>query len=51
MLGAEELLVFASDHPHRHGDGNLDVLLDVLDDAGRDAVMCGNAEALYRLAA
>jgi predicted TIM-barrel fold metal-dependent hydrolase len=51
MLGAEELLVFASDHPHRHGDGNLDVLLDVLDDAGRDAVMRGNAEALYRLAA
>ena len=50
MLGASEFLIFASDHPHRHGEGNLETLLDVLDDAGRDAVMHGNAEALYRLA-
>ncbi len=51
MLGADEFLIFASDHPHRHGEGNLEALLDVLDDAGRDAVMHGNAERLYRLAA
>jgi uncharacterized protein len=51
MLGASEFLVYASDHPHRHGDGNLETLLDVLDDAGRAAVMHGNAERLYRLAA
>jgi hypothetical protein len=51
MLGAGELLVFASDYPHRHGDGHLDVLLDVLDDAGRAAVMHGNAATLYGLAA
>lgn len=52
MLGASELLVFASDHPHVHGEaGSLDVLLDVLGDDGRDAVMRGNAAELYRLAA
>jgi uncharacterized protein len=51
MLGAEQFLVFASDHPHQHGEGNLETLLDVLDDAGREAVMHGNAAALYRLAA
>ncbi len=52
MLGAADLLVFASDHPHVHGDaGRLDVLLDVLGDDGRDAVMHGNAAELYRLAA
>jgi uncharacterized protein len=52
MLGASELLVFASDHPHVHGEaGSLDVLLEVLGDDGRDAVMRGNAAELYRLAA
>jgi hypothetical protein len=51
MLGAGEFLLFASDHPHRHGDGNLETLLEVLGDAGRDAVMYGNAAALYSLAA
>ncbi len=52
MLGAADLLVFASDHPHVHGDaGRLDVLLDVLGDDGRDAVMHGNVAELYRLAA
>ena len=49
MLGASELLMFASDHPHEHGDGHLDTLLDVLDDDGRDAVLHGNAAALYGL--
>jgi uncharacterized protein len=52
MLGAGELLVFASDHPHVHGDeGSLDLLLDALGDDGRAAVMHGNAAELYRLAA
>jgi uncharacterized protein len=51
MLGASEFLVFASDHPHRHGEGHLETLLDVLGDDGRAAVMHGNAEKLYRLAA
>jgi uncharacterized protein len=51
MLGARDMLMFASDHPHEHGDGHLDTLLDVLDDEGRDAVLHGNAAALYRLPA
>jgi uncharacterized protein len=52
MLGASELLMFASDHPHVHGgEGSLDVLLAVLGDDGRDAVMHGNAAELYRLPA
>jgi predicted TIM-barrel fold metal-dependent hydrolase len=49
MLGAEEFLVFASDHPHRHGEGHLETLLDVLGEEGRAAVMHGNAAGLYRL--
>jgi uncharacterized protein len=49
MLGASELLMFASDHPHEHGEGNLDTLLDVLGDDGREAVLHGNAAELYRL--
>jgi uncharacterized protein len=51
MLGASDMLVFASDFPHEHGDGNLDTLLATLDDAGREAVMRGNAAALYGLPA
>jgi uncharacterized protein len=50
MLGARDMLVFASDFPHEHGEGNLDTLLEVLDDAGRDAILRGNAAALYGLA-
>ena len=50
MLGASDMLVFASDFPHEHGEGNLDTLLEALDDAGREAVLRGNAAALYGLA-
>jgi uncharacterized protein len=51
MLGASDLLVFASDHPHVHGDeGSLDALLDVVGDDGRAAIMRRNAAELYRLA-
>jgi predicted TIM-barrel fold metal-dependent hydrolase len=49
MLGAEDLLLFTSDYPHAHGEGNLETLLDVLGEDGRAAVMHGNAAALYRL--
>jgi predicted TIM-barrel fold metal-dependent hydrolase len=51
MLGASDMLVFASDFPHEHGEGNLDTLLAALDDAGREAVLRGNAAALYGLGA
>jgi hypothetical protein len=51
MLHADEFLVFASDYPHSHGEGHLDTLLDVLGEDGRAAVMHGNAEKLYGLAA
>jgi uncharacterized protein len=52
MLGAPEVLLFASDHPHLHGDdGALDRLLRAIGDDGRDAVLRGNAAELYRLAA
>ena len=50
MLDASDMLVFASDFPHEHGEGNLDALLEALDDAGREAVLRGNAAALYGLA-
>jgi uncharacterized protein len=49
MLGAGDLLMYASDYPHDHGDGNLAVLLEALDDAGRAAVLAGNAAAHYAL--
>jgi predicted TIM-barrel fold metal-dependent hydrolase len=52
MLGAGDLLVFASDHPHVHGDeGSLDALLEAIGDDGRDAILRRNAAELYRLAA
>jgi len=52
MLGAGDVLVFASDHPHIHGDeGRLDALLEAIGDDARAAVMRGNAAELYRLAA
>jgi len=47
MLGAADLLLYASDHPHDHGDGGRR-LLDALDEAGREAVLHGNAAELYR---
>ena len=38
----------ASDHPHDHGP-SVDTLYDVLDDDGTNAVLAGNAAALYGL--
>jgi predicted TIM-barrel fold metal-dependent hydrolase len=50
MLGASDLLIYASDYPHDHGEGDGgERLLQTLDDEGRAAVMHGNAAALYRL--
>jgi uncharacterized protein len=46
LLGAGETLLYSSDFPHQHGDG-VERLLDALDDDAREAVLHGNAEALY----
>jgi uncharacterized protein len=40
--------MYASDHPHRHG-GGIEPLLEHLDEAGRAAVLGGNAARLYGL--
>jgi uncharacterized protein len=48
LIGARELLMHASDHPHDHGDG-ADRLLDSFDDEGRDAVLRANAAEFYAL--
>jgi predicted TIM-barrel fold metal-dependent hydrolase len=48
LIRAREFLIFASDHPHDHGDGARR-LLDALDAEGRDAVLSGNASDFYAL--
>ena len=50
LLPVAELLMYASDHPHDHG-GGIDPLLALLDDAGRAAILGGNAARLYGLQA
>jgi uncharacterized protein len=45
MVGSE-LLMYASDHPHKHGDG-VERLLSALDDDASEAVLRGNAAAFY----
>jgi uncharacterized protein len=50
LVRARDFLMFASDHPHDHGDGG-EALLGVLDDDGRDAVLRGNAAHFYSLEA
>lgn len=49
MIGAE-WLVYSSDYPHDHGD-QTDILLSALSTEERVAVLTGNAESLYGLAA
>jgi hypothetical protein len=49
LMPAAELLMFGSDHPHRHGSGG-EALLELLDNAGREAIEFGNAAELYGLA-
>jgi uncharacterized protein len=48
LLPVGELLLYASDHPHRHG-GSIDPLLEVVSDDAREAILAGNARALYDL--
>jgi uncharacterized protein len=48
LMPVTELLMYASDHPHRHGAG-IEALLDALDEAGREAILSGNAATLYGL--
>jgi uncharacterized protein len=48
LMPVAELLMYASDHPHRHG-GGIEPLLEHLDEAGRAAILGGNAAQLYGL--
>lgn len=48
MLRARELLMYASDHPHDHGDGARR-LFAALDDAAAETVRHGNASEFYAL--
>jgi hypothetical protein len=50
LMPVTDLLLYASDHPHRHG-GGIEPLLDLLDEGGREAILAGNATELYGLAA
>jgi predicted TIM-barrel fold metal-dependent hydrolase len=47
MIGADWLL-YASDHPHDHGPSG-ERLLAAVDDPAREAILAGNAAALYSL--
>jgi uncharacterized protein len=49
LMPVGDLLMYASDHPHRHG-GGIEALLDLLDEDGRRAILAGNAADLYGLA-
>jgi uncharacterized protein len=49
MIGPD-VLMYASDHPHRHGP-SIEVLDEVLDEDARRAVRSGNAAEFYGLAA
>ncbi|WP_232665871.1 amidohydrolase family protein [Pseudonocardia sp. TRM90224] len=48
LLDAGSMLLYASDHPHDHGDGG-DRLLAALTDVEREQVLSGNATAWYGL--
>lgn len=48
LLDAGSMLLYASDHPHDHGDGG-DRLLAALTDAEREAVLARNATDWYSL--
>jgi predicted TIM-barrel fold metal-dependent hydrolase len=49
MMDGSDMLVYASDYPHEHGDG-LPALLDRLSDEQRRGVMSETAAALYGIA-
>jgi predicted TIM-barrel fold metal-dependent hydrolase len=48
LMPLQDLLLYASDHPHRHG-GTVEPLLELLDEDARAAIRAGNATALYGL--
>ena len=48
MIDAGDFLVYASDYPHDHGAGPA-ALLDEMDLDAREAVLCGNAAAMFGL--
>ncbi len=48
LLDAASMLMYASDHPHDHGDGG-ERLLAALTDAERERVLAGNAASWYQL--
>lgn len=48
MMDGSTFLAYGSDYPHEHGPGP-EALLAEMDDAGREAVLHGNAAALYGL--
>lgn len=48
MLGGVDMLAYSTDYPHDHGNG-VSELLGRLDDDGCDALLRGNAAAMYRL--
>jgi predicted TIM-barrel fold metal-dependent hydrolase len=47
-LGSDELLLYASDYPHRHADSAADVI-DAIPAVLREGVLAANARAFYRL--
>jgi predicted TIM-barrel fold metal-dependent hydrolase len=48
LMPVGDLLLWASDHPHRHG-GPVDPLLEVVGEEAREAILAGNATKLYGL--
>jgi uncharacterized protein len=48
LMPMDELLLYSSDYPHRHG-GSIDALLEFLDPESREAITGGNAARLYGL--
>jgi predicted TIM-barrel fold metal-dependent hydrolase len=47
-LGSDDLLMFATDYPHRHDD-DIRVLLDAVSEPARERLMAGTARDWYRL--
>jgi predicted TIM-barrel fold metal-dependent hydrolase len=48
LMPVGDLLLYASDHPHRHG-GGIEPLLDIVGEDAREAILSGNATKLYGL--
>ena len=49
QLGSEEMLLFASDHPHRHAQRFEAALAGVLEPEHERAILRGNAVAVFGL--